>query len=58
MKKGKVRGDFKKLYIEEVPASYSTLKIFRLIKSISKSWDGECSVGKKRNAYKCLVAKR
>jgi hypothetical protein len=43
---------------EEVPASYSILKIIRLIKSISKSWPGICGMGKKRNAYKFLVAKR
>jgi len=43
MKKGKVTRGFKKPHIEEAPASYSILKIIRLIKSISKSWAGECS---------------
>jgi hypothetical protein len=60
MKKGKVTGGFKKLHFEEVPALYFIPKIIRLIKSISKSWAGECSCAWERREMHThfLVAKR
>jgi len=60
MKKGKVTRVFKKLHIEEVPALYSILKIIRLIKSLNKSWTGECSCARERREVRTnfLVARR
>jgi hypothetical protein len=60
MKKREVVRGLKKLHIEEVSAFYSTLKIIRLIKSISISWAGECSCTWERTEMptNILVGKR
>jgi hypothetical protein len=57
-KRAGVMGEWRKLYNEELHNLYSSLSIFRIIKSRRMRWAGHVArIGEKRNAYRLLVGK-
>jgi hypothetical protein len=57
-KRDEVTGGWRKLYNEELRDFYSSLNIFRMIKSRRMRWAGHVArMGETRNAYRILVGK-
>jgi hypothetical protein len=57
-KRDELRGDWRKLHIEELYNLYSSPNIIRMIKSRRIGWAGLVArMGEKRNAYRILVGK-
>jgi hypothetical protein len=57
-KKDGVTGGWRKLHNEELHNLYSSLSVFRIIKSRRMRWEGHVArMGEKRNLYRLLVRK-
>jgi len=57
-KRGEIRGEWRKLHIEELSNMYSSSNIVRLFKSRRMGWTGHvASMVERRGAYKILVGK-
>ena len=57
-KRDEVTGEWRKLYNEKLNDLYSSLNIFRVIKSRRMSWTGHVArIGKRRFVYGVLVGK-
>jgi hypothetical protein len=57
-KKDGIRGEWRKLYNEELNDLYCSPNIFRVIKSIRMRWAGHVArMGERRDVYRVLVGK-
>jgi hypothetical protein len=57
-KRNEVKGDWRKLYCEELHNLYSSPNVIRMLKSRRLGWAGQVArMREKRNAYKILMGK-